>query len=163
AAIGVASSRQIIRSIAATPPMAEAKLPAHASRDHCGSNLRFPNNGGGRDVMALHIRSARSTFPGVYFPQKVDWDHPKPTTARVERGTHMKFSASAIAGLLLAMVLSAQTTSTSILGTVTDPSGAAVANATVSALNVKTGIETKTVSTASGDYTIPLLDVGEYD
>src|SRR5215471_3231974 len=75
----------------------------------------------------------------------------------------MKSSASVIAGLLLAMVLSAQTTSTSILGTVTDPSGAAVANATVSALNVKTGIETKTVSTASGDYTIPLLDVGEYD
>src|SRR5215813_7601538 len=75
----------------------------------------------------------------------------------------MKSSASAVRGLFLALMLSAQTTSTSILGTVTDPSGAAVVNATVSALNVNTGIETKTVSTASGDFTIPLLDVGEYD
>src|SRR5262249_12920461 len=75
----------------------------------------------------------------------------------------MKPSASVFTGLLFALTLSAQTTSTSILGTVTDPSGAAVANATVSALNVNTGIETKTISTASGDYTIPLLDVGEYD
>src|SRR5215471_801932 len=75
----------------------------------------------------------------------------------------MKSSASVVTGVLLALMLSAQTTSTSILGTVTDPSGAAVANAKVSALNVNTGIEIKTVSTASGDYTIPLLDVGEYD
>src|SRR5690606_19757447 len=54
-------------------------------------------------------------------------------------------------------------TSTSIVGSVTDPSGAVVSGAVVTASNVKTGIQTRTVTTASGDYTIPLLDVGEYE
>src|SRR5262249_55310471 len=65
--------------------------------------------------------------------------------------------------LFFAFGLSAQTTSTSIVGTVTDPSGAAVAAASISALNVNTGIGTRAITTGSGDYTVPLLEVGEYD
>ncbi|MCS6951448.1 MAG: TonB-dependent receptor [Bryobacteraceae bacterium] len=59
--------------------------------------------------------------------------------------------------------LLAQTTSTSILGTVTDPSGASIAQAKVTARNVRTGVVTETVTTTTGDYAIPLLDVGEYE
>jgi hypothetical protein len=57
----------------------------------------------------------------------------------------------------------AQTTSTSILGTVTDPTGASVANAKVTAKNVATGVSSVTQTTGTGDYTLPLLNVGEYE
>jgi hypothetical protein len=56
----------------------------------------------------------------------------------------------------------AQTTSTTILGTVVDPSGAVVAGAKVTLLNVQTGIKRQDVTSSSGDYTFPLLDIGTY-
>jgi hypothetical protein len=65
--------------------------------------------------------------------------------------------------LVVGLILEAQTTSTSIVGTVTDPTGAAIAQARVSARNVRTGVVTETVTTSTGDYAIPLLDVGEYE
>lgn len=56
----------------------------------------------------------------------------------------------------------AQTTSTTILGTVTDAAGAVVANAKVTVTNNGTGVS-RTITTAStGDYSFPLLDVGTY-
>jgi hypothetical protein len=58
--------------------------------------------------------------------------------------------------------LFAQTTSTTILGTVTDASGAVIAGAKVTATNVNTGIKRTDQTTASGDYAFPLLDVGQY-
>jgi hypothetical protein len=56
----------------------------------------------------------------------------------------------------------AQTTSTSILGTVTDPTGASVAEAKVTGRNVNTNVPSVTQTTGTGDYILPLLDVGEY-
>jgi len=56
----------------------------------------------------------------------------------------------------------AQTTSTSIVGTVTDSSGAAIAGAKVTATNVRTQGKREDVTTSSGDYNFPLLDIGEY-
>ena len=51
----------------------------------------------------------------------------------------------------------------SISGTVTDPSGAIVARATVTAKNLETGI-TQTVATdAKGFYSFPALTIGHYD
>jgi hypothetical protein len=64
--------------------------------------------------------------------------------------------------LLVCAELLAQTTSTSILGTVTDPTGAAVSGVKVTAKNVGTNVLSVTQTTGSGDYTLPLLDVGEY-
>jgi hypothetical protein len=64
--------------------------------------------------------------------------------------------------LLLAPLFRAQTTSTSILGTVTDPSGAPVAGARVVATQVATQVKREDVTTSSGDFTFPLLDIGEY-
>ena len=64
--------------------------------------------------------------------------------------------------LLVCAELLAQTTSTSILGTVTDATGAAVSGVRVTAKNVGTNVQSVTLTTGSGDYTLPLLDVGEY-
>ena len=64
--------------------------------------------------------------------------------------------------LLLAASLAAQTTSTEVLGTVTDPSGALVAGAEVILLRIDTGEKRTTVTTASGDYSFPLIETGNY-
>ena len=53
--------------------------------------------------------------------------------------------------------------SATITGRVTDPQGAVVANATVTAKNQATGAERSTVTTASGLYTIPNLQPGSYE
>src|SRR6202050_4892345 len=58
--------------------------------------------------------------------------------------------------------LGAQTTAGSILGTVTDPSGAIVAGATVTITNMGTNIAVKTTSDSSGEYVVTPLEVGKY-
>src|SRR5437016_3852826 len=50
-----------------------------------------------------------------------------------------------------------------ITGTVTDPSGAVIAAASVTATNTATQTSTKTTTTSSGHYTIPALRVGTYE
>jgi hypothetical protein len=50
----------------------------------------------------------------------------------------------------------------SIQGTVTDPSGALVTNAAVTATNVATGLETSRKTTDAGFFVLPLLPAGEY-
>jgi carboxypeptidase family protein len=49
-----------------------------------------------------------------------------------------------------------------ISGTILDPTGAAVPNATVVATNTATGVESKTTSTSAGTYTLPYLPAGTY-
>jgi hypothetical protein len=65
--------------------------------------------------------------------------------------------------MLAAALASAQTTSTSIVGNITDGTGASIAGAKVTVRNVRTGVTTTTLSTDTGDYSLPLLDVGEYE
>jgi hypothetical protein len=65
---------------------------------------------------------------------------------------------------LMTMVLAfAQTDRGTITGTVTDPTGAVIPGATLHARNVDTGAEYDTVTTATGNYTIPSLLAGNYD
>src|ERR1700730_7785885 len=52
--------------------------------------------------------------------------------------------------------------SAGITGTVTDPSGAVVPNANVTATNVGTSASTKTVSSSAGTYSFKGLNPGEY-
>src|SRR5580704_18512458 len=69
----------------------------------------------------------------------------------------------AIAVLLSAGITShAQTITATVNGTVTDPSGAVVANAKVTATNVDTGVATPTTTNKDGIYTIPFLQIGQY-
>ena len=63
--------------------------------------------------------------------------------------------------IVSAGLLHAQSTGT-ILGTVTDNSGAVVAKASVNITNVATGSVTHTETSSSGDYTAPFLQVGTY-
>jgi hypothetical protein len=69
--------------------------------------------------------------------------------------------------LLVLIILSvstsfAQTVAGTITGVVTDPSGAVVAGATVTAMNTATGVKTNAVTNGSGIYTIRFLQVGSY-
>jgi hypothetical protein len=57
---------------------------------------------------------------------------------------------------------SAQTFRGTILGTVTDPNGAVIPAATVTAKNVGTGIERSTISDEFGNYTLAELQTGSY-
>jgi hypothetical protein len=63
--------------------------------------------------------------------------------------------------LLLPAIVFAQGTVT-IYGTVTDPSGAAIAGATVSVTNQATGQSRDTVTAIDGNYVVPDLRVGAY-
>src|SRR5216683_4060046 len=69
----------------------------------------------------------------------------------------------AIAVFLVCSVASeAQTITGSVNGTVTDPSGAVVPNATVTATNVDTGVATPTTTNNDGIYNIRFLQIGNY-
>ncbi|HTS36126.1 MAG TPA: TonB-dependent receptor [Candidatus Solibacter sp.] len=64
--------------------------------------------------------------------------------------------------LLAAVGLSAQTFRGTILGTVTDASGAVVAGAKVTVKNTGTGLERSTETSADGSYSLPELPIGTY-
>jgi hypothetical protein len=72
----------------------------------------------------------------------------------------------ALAAILFAAIFVApgwaQTFRGTILGTVTDSSGATVAGATVTIKNVDTGLIRTTVSTGDGTYSVPELPIGSY-
>jgi hypothetical protein len=67
-----------------------------------------------------------------------------------------------VAIILTATALIAQTFRGTILGTVTDVTGAWVTGATVKAKNVDTGLERTTQTSADGSYAIPELPIGNY-
>ena len=71
-----------------------------------------------------------------------------------------------VLGLLCAFVPTPQAHAdnvyASIRGIVTDPSGAAVAGALVTATNTDTGIQTKTISGSDGNFVFPQLQIGNY-
>jgi hypothetical protein len=57
---------------------------------------------------------------------------------------------------------SAQDSNARLLGTITDQSGAVVPGAAVTARNAATGLERRTVTNKDGEYSIPLLPIGDY-
>jgi Carboxypeptidase regulatory-like domain len=67
-----------------------------------------------------------------------------------------------LAVVVAAVSSSAQTFRGTILGTVTDASGAAVAGATVTVHNVDTGIERTMQTAMDGSYLVPELPIGNY-
>ena len=71
--------------------------------------------------------------------------------------------ATLFISLLGATTSQAQTFRGTILGTVTDSSGAALVGATVTVHNVDTGVDRITETTTDGGYLMPELPVGSYD
>ncbi len=62
----------------------------------------------------------------------------------------------------VAALVSAQTTSTEVLGSVKDPSGSMIAGAKVTLLRVETGERRIGSTTSSGDFSFPLIERGNY-
>ncbi len=56
-----------------------------------------------------------------------------------------------------------QTALATITGTISDPSGAVIANAPIEVRNTGTGQVFTTASTSTGNYTVPQLPIGDYD
>ncbi|MFY9802991.1 MAG: carboxypeptidase-like regulatory domain-containing protein, partial [Candidatus Acidiferrales bacterium] len=83
------------------------------------------------------------------------------------RGWGVAMAAAVMCVSLLTMLgagpAAAQTFRGSILGTVTDASGAAVIGATVTIHNVATGIDRITQTNVDGSYLVPELQIGSYD
>lgn len=72
------------------------------------------------------------------------------------------FLATALSAMFMVPVLFGQGAVGTLNGTVTDPAGAVIPGASVVAHENATGLETKTTSTSSGDYTLPYLPSGTY-
>jgi hypothetical protein len=64
--------------------------------------------------------------------------------------------------LAISPALHAQTATGTILGHVRDNSGGAVPGATITATNINTGVARAATTDADGEYTLPLLPVGNY-
>lgn len=65
--------------------------------------------------------------------------------------------------LLGAVLAFGQSDRGTITGTISDPSGAAVANAPVEARNTENGVSTSIAASSTGNYTIPSLPAGNYE
>ena len=65
--------------------------------------------------------------------------------------------------LMAGVVAHAQVTGATVSGTVTDPSGGVVANATISATNTATAVTRETTSDSAGLYNLPNLIPGTYE
>jgi hypothetical protein len=78
----------------------------------------------------------------------------------------MKSRIACLTALLLAFLpiphARGQAVSATLIGTVTDPTGATVPNATVTVTETRTGVSRKTSTTSDGVYTIPYLTPGAY-
>src|SRR5580704_2158453 len=68
----------------------------------------------------------------------------------------------ALTVLIAATLVSAQTFRGTILGTVSDPSGAVVSGANVKVHNIGTGLERTAQTSGDGSYSVPELPIGTY-
>ena len=89
---------------------------------------------------------------------------PESNPTEPAKGNPLKILVCTLAFLLLfsAAGLRAQTTNGSIQGTVTDPSGAPVGGASVTARNLDTGLTVATVTSDAGLYSLANLPPGRY-
>ncbi|MGH9658754.1 MAG: carboxypeptidase-like regulatory domain-containing protein, partial [Bryobacteraceae bacterium] len=72
------------------------------------------------------------------------------------------FTVRLFTAALLASLANSQSTDATLTGTVTDPAGALLVNAAVTAHNARTGVATQTRTNGSGVYLFPALQPGLY-
>jgi hypothetical protein len=77
-------------------------------------------------------------------------------------GRHVRQSCLIVAAFLLVLGTQALAQEATIVGTVTDPSGAAVTTATITITNNDTGVERTLPSNSDGQYVAPDLHIGHY-
>ena len=73
------------------------------------------------------------------------------------------FFGAATLTLVCALLLNAQDNRATVLGTVTDPTGAVVPRARVTATNRDTSVSNATEANGEGNWMIPYLPPGVYD
>jgi hypothetical protein len=73
-----------------------------------------------------------------------------------------RFAPVILAFVLVAAFAAAQITRATITGTITDPTGAILPNATIVITDMKTGAKTTVKSNSAGAYTVPYLEPGTY-
>src|SRR5882724_8717809 len=71
-------------------------------------------------------------------------------------------SLAILAFVFCTVPVAAQTTSTEVLGTVADSSGSVIPNAKVTLLRISTGDKRQTVTDSNGNYSFPLIEIGDY-
>ena len=84
-------------------------------------------------------------------------------TSKLRKSILLVLCTATVVCTLLCTTSFAQTFRGTILGTVTDPNGAVVAGAKVTAKNTSTGLERSTTTDEAGNYTIPELPIGPYE
>src|SRR5437867_4311135 len=83
-------------------------------------------------------------------------------SCRKHEGDRMRTRVVLVSLLLVSLTVYAQTFRGTILGTVTDASGAVVSGAKVTVRNVGTGLERSTQTSPDGRYSLPELPIGTY-
>jgi Carboxypeptidase regulatory-like domain/TonB dependent receptor len=76
--------------------------------------------------------------------------------------TPIYLTACLVLPLTTVAVANAQTVTGSVRGLITDPSGAVIPNAAVTAMDIETGLTYKTVTNGDGLYSIRFLPIGDY-
>src|SRR3984885_13963612 len=93
------------------------------------------------------MKSLSPTFAGSFSP------------AVKRRGSRLVVLLAAFCLIFVAQSLAQEAT---VLGTVTDPSGAAVPNAAISITNTDTGVVRNLTTNSDGQYVAPDLHIGQY-
>ena len=83
--------------------------------------------------------------------------------SRMTRGRVVAYLMVLLVATLGAFPAAAQFTTASLGGTITDPTGAAIAAAGIIVRNTATGVTYSTTSQTSGEYKFPALPVGTYE
>ena len=113
------------------------------------------------------VRDARSRLPILIAISKMKGLN-RMRNLHVSDCVSAKFNSVRLVGVLIALFLCCTTavfaqTLAGVSGTVTDPSGAKVVGAIVTALNTGTGVSTTAPTNSAGIYTMPSLPPGNYN
>jgi carboxypeptidase family protein len=88
--------------------------------------------------------------------------HPFPFWRALAQGERALGAVLCLTILAIVPALQAQVVTVTVQGRVYDTSGAAISQATVTAVNTATGLSRSTTASATGDYQISLLPAGDY-
>src|SRR5215831_16400089 len=113
-------------------------------------------------ILDQQSRYSRGT-QSVFLRRKFRWEGERmPGKARGRQWASIT-SAAVFLSVLCPRYLSGQASTATIVGTVTDSSGAAIPGAAVQAKNTGTGILRNTTADGQGRYRVPELIIGSYD
>jgi hypothetical protein len=118
------------------------------------------------DLSSISLLSLQDTARKTFYDQVLAPQHwSQPTQVQrmdLMRGKSKVFCFCSMILLMSGLVASAQTITGSVRGTVSDPSGATIPSAKVTATNIDTGVVSQTVSDRSGLYDFQFLVIGNY-